>query len=265
MRWASRGAALWGLGAMVCAGCLATSEPPEEGGDPVPFMPDQGAPPGGPDMRTPRTVEMGYVLQGCDPVAQDCADQQGRRHKCVLGPDGQTSCIPDQEQRGHEEACEGINQCAGGLVCVNWQDARGQRCERLCLAEGGASCVGEEVCRSGVSGSQLYGLCEVRPVSCDLVAQDCVGGDCVLRVNPSTGRQEPLCGRAGQLAPGEPCEQATQSCQAGSICVRLAPDEQARCARACRPPMGEEPDPCQAPARCVGETSAGVAFCRQSE
>lgn len=208
-----------------------------------------------------RTVENGYVLDNCDLFSQNCADQGGKRHKCIIGIDGATSCFESGTERAYEEPCDWIDECKSGLACINWGDARGSRCERICVPDMEPStCSVGEVCQGGISSTDTYRLCLPIPTSCNIITQDCQDGlSCVLRNHPVTGNPATLCGQAGFQDEGQPCGGDSGDCQVGLMCVRVNPEEAPQCVRACNAQTSES---CRGETTCTGDTAAGVSYCR---
>lgn len=208
-----------------------------------------------------RTVANGYVLDDCDLFSQNCADQEGQRHKCIIGIDGSTTCTESGTEKAYEEPCEWIDECKSGLACINWGDARGSRCERICVPNMEPStCGAGEVCQGGISSTDIYRLCLPEPTSCNIITQDCQNGlSCVLRNHPVTGNPATLCGQAGPQAEAQPCGGDLGNCQVGLMCVRLTPEAAPQCVRACNAQTSES---CRGETTCTGDTAAGVSYCR---
>lgn len=261
--------------AVVAAGC-ATGELPEvevdygrPGGavdmaDMAVDPPDMALPVydfGGYDLSGPRTEEMGFVLEGCDVVGQDCATREGVPYKCVFDLQWDGACMPTGTERNVGQPCEGIHQCAVGAVCVSWGDDRGTRCERVCpLGATGICAIGQR-CADSLPEKTGAGLCIQDTPRCDIVRQTCDSGDCVLRRHPDTAELGEFCGTAGSLAEGEPCEGHT-ACQAGMICVRPAEAAEAQCVRVCRPPEAGQIPTCRGGTSCTGTaTTSGLMYC----
>lgn len=247
-----------------CAtGALEPLENSQSGEDGENNQNNQSAAPnsGTPDPQSDRTVANGYVLDDCDLFSQNCADQEGARHKCIIGIDGSTTCMPTGTERAYEQSCEWIDECKPGLACINWGDSRGSRCERICVPnQPESTCLAGEVCQGGISSTDAYRLCLPEPTSCNIITQDCSDSlDCVLRNHPVTGNLATLCGQAGFQDEGQSCGGDNGDCQRGLMCVNLVPEEDAQCVRACNPQTSES---CRGATTCTGDTAAGVSYCR---
>lgn len=257
----------WGMG---CATGELPEVEPDYGQPPVtqPDMPggevDMGLPVydfGGYDLSGPRSEEMGFVLNGCDVVGQNCATRDGLPHKCVFNLQWDTVCMPVGTEQGVGQSCEGIQQCAVGAVCVSWGDERGTRCERVCPLDATGICALGQRCAESLPEKTAAGLCIQDTPRCDIVRQTCDSGDCVLRRHPDTGELGEFCGSAGATPEGQACAGHT-ACEAGMICVRPAEADEAQCVRVCRPPEAGQIPTCRDGKTCAGTASAsGLMYC----
>ena len=250
---------LLGATLLLCAAC-ATGElepqPNNQNDTPITIPTTPATTPSGPNART---VENGYVNEGCDLLEQDCADGPSGRRKCVLDEAGAGICVTAGEARARNAACEQVNECGAALICISWGDARGARCEQVCDPKLPEACGQGEVCSGGISSSDTYRLCLPVPTSCDLIAQDCTGNlTCVLMHHPTSGELSPLCGKSGPNDEGQSCGSGLGGCQRGMICAASAGGAAPACVRVCALPGGEQ---CDADQSCDGFTTTGQSFC----
>ena len=195
----------------------------------------------------------------CNPYTQDCPDgDDGDPQQCVP-IQGEPRCIAQNPQQlAAEEPCVGV-ECAPGLTCINWGGDRGQVCTQMCDRNTREGCADNFSCSAWVQSNDNIGLCQPRPVTCDIYAQDCPddGQACTFGRDPDTDAPIYVCASAGDRADGQTCSGGAGRCMEGLICIRTEGDE-ATCSRVC-----QEDDDCLGEQRCIGRSTTWEAtFCR---
>lgn len=188
----------------------------------------------------------------CDIFAPACPGGE----KCVPIPRlEQSICVANSTEIAIGEPCQRVTECVEGAACID--DGESTRCRELCDPEDVQSCSGTETyCTQTLGSDPSIGVCETAPEPCDIYAQDCASGDCVLGRRPNSETVAPLCGSAGTVAEGAPCGGDAGSCQAGLICIQTGADTVPTCHAVCRDPDA----PCTSGA-CTGTSAAGIDFC----
>lgn len=195
----------------------------------------------------------------CDPFAQDCPPEDDVAQVCIP-VDGTPTCIREPPDAvGEDGECVG-GDCQAGLTCINWSDARGQICTRMCPRVGGEEFCGEEkVCAGFIRSNPAIGLCQPPASTCDIYAQDCPEGEaCTFGRDSETDEPIFVCENAGPNAEGDPCSGGNGRCQAGLICIR-DDETTSTCHAIC-----QSDDECTIDGQaCAGRSSTWqVTFCR---
>lgn len=190
----------------------------------------------------------------CDPFLQDCGVG-----KCVVGPEGDATCLPNVESRTRGQECETIAQCEVGTQCVSVTQDPQPRCRDICSTEENIECPEGLSCRSNLRNAPEIGICIGPPPACDIYEQNCdFDQDCIVQDLGDLGIGT-YCGTAGARQSGQPCEEDSGACTASLICVRAAGETSATCQPVCR----ETGPTCETPLECTGFAQAsGVTFCQ---
>ncbi|MBW2464801.1 MAG: hypothetical protein JRH11_24340 [Deltaproteobacteria bacterium] len=193
----------------------------------------------------------------CDPFdPTSCADGEG----CQPGI-GMTECVTLDPAAGDlGETCALPDECAAGLLCLNFGD--GPACERMCPNGSIGFCGAGQGCSGAIGGDMCIRICRSIPTPCDIFAQDCAGTDeaCTLARNPETREPYTGCRPAGTQGRGMACGGTDGQCQAGLICLGEAGIN--ACRQVCGPDGGDPTcsDPGEA---CTGmSTTWMVPYCR---
>lgn len=163
---------------------------------------------------------------GCDLLSgTSCPDVMGTRQACYPGATA-SECAP-AGSLGAGAACDNLNDCDTGLVCLGTGT-----CAPACC--GNDDCDLGETCRplSDASGAPLpggVGVC-IRPTSCTPLPNTCpTGQQCQL--TGTDGSTD--CGGTGTNTEGMPCGGAMGGCVEGTGCYG-AMGGAASCIRFCR-------------------------------
>ncbi|RLB49212.1 MAG: hypothetical protein DRJ42_21495 [Deltaproteobacteria bacterium] len=193
----------------------------------------------------------------CDPFdPTSCPDGEG----CQPGI-GMTECVTlDADAADLGETCALPDECAAGLLCLNFGD--GPTCERMCPNGSIGFCGAGQACTGAIGGDMCIRICRSIPTPCDIYTQDCAGTDeaCTLARNPETGETYTGCRPAGTQGSGMACGGADGQCQAGLICIGEASIDV--CRQVCGPDGGDPT--CADPGEsCTGlSTNWMVPYCR---
>lgn len=173
---------------------------------------------------------------GCDPVAQECPENEG----CYPTTEGALACRP----RGVASAgtsCVRDVDCRPGLFCDE-----AEVCARFCCPASTGGCLPGDVC-VGFEGV-LHGAC--RP-GCDATTQlGCAEGEACY---PTDARGTAACLEAGASPADAACVRAND-CASGLACLSVE-DADPRCIRLC-----QNDDDCDGDTRCVS-LGGTVAVC----
>ena len=194
----------------------------------------------------------------CDPIAQDCG--QG---KCVPNlSTGTSTCLQLGEQRDIAQECETITQCIKGAHCALLPNDSTSSCRQMCDPDGVDTCASGTSCLATLSSNPSIGLCAGLPQACDIYANDCATGDCIVSRDPQSDAIGTFCGQAGTRRQGETCGGAAGECEVGNICIQLANASNSTCQPVCRRPDQGPIRACPAGLVCSGvASSSGVSFC----
>lgn len=152
----------------------------------------------------------------CDPFVMDgCPDGQ----VCVRRDTGRTECRMATDMAGIGEPCARMEDCVPGSMCVNVDGEA--TCHQTCPGGSVGRCPAEERC-SGSIGDDCVLFCRLRPLECDIYAQDCADPDdaCTFATDPETDDRYTGCRPAGPNGLGEECGSAEGFCQEGFVCIR---------------------------------------------
>ena len=192
----------------------------------------------------------------CDPfVADGCP--AGR--VCVRRETGRTECRDATDTADVGEPCGRMEDCLPGLMCVNVDGVAS--CHRSCPGGSVGMCPSEERC-SGSIGDDCVLFCRMRPMPCDIYAQDCADPDhaCTFANDPETDERYTGCRPAGPNGLGEDCGSDEGFCREGFVCIRR--EGASTCHEVCD---AEDPDVMcsDAAEACVGlSTGWMVTYCR---
>lgn len=194
----------------------------------------------------------------CDPLAQDC--EQG---KCVPNPStAKSTCLQLGEQRAIAQECDSITQCIKGAHCASLPNETSSFCRQMCDHNATESCALGTSCIATLPTHPEVGLCAGTPEACDIYANDCSSGDCVVARDSMTNAIGTFCGQAGTRQTSQTCGGAAGECSAGHICVQLANALTSTCQPVCRKPEDGTLRACPAGFSCTGTAaSSGVTFC----
>ena len=182
----------------------------------------------------------------CDPFDPSaCPDGQSCRPSTVSG----TSCqaiIASPVSEG--ETCATAQDCAPGLLCLNFGD--GFTCERLCPDGSIGFCSDGQAC-TGTIGDACVQVCRPTPTPCDIYAQDCADPDdtCSFVRHPETTTPYTGCRPAGTQGHGDPCGGMDGTCGHSLVCVREG--DVVSCHYVCDPDGGD-PTCTEAGEACTG-------------
>lgn len=192
----------------------------------------------------------------CDPfVADGCPSDQ----VCVRRETGRTECRDATDTADVGESCDRMEDCLPGLMCVNVDGMA--TCHRSCPGGSMGLCPDEERC-SGSIGDDCVLFCRMRPLPCDIYAQDCADPDdaCTFANDPETDERYTGCRPAGPNGLGEPCNSDDGFCREGFVCIRR--EGESTCHEVCD---AEDPEVMcsDAAEECVGlSTGWMVTYCR---
>jgi hypothetical protein len=216
----------------------ATSDASVDAGEDATVATDAG-------VDAPPVVASCAPAEGCDPVAQDCADESDG---CYPAEDG-TVCRP-RGVLGERQPCARDVDCRPGLFC----DGEPAVCTRFCCpASSSGGCLPGTAC-VGFEGV-LHGACRA---SCDPTSAPASDGACAEgeACYATDGRGGTACLPTGTLDAGDPCTRAND-CAAGLACLAVD-DASPRCLALCR-----SDDDCDRDDRCAS-LGGSVAVCEPS-
>ena len=197
-----------------------------------------------------RRIECNPVQNaGCDAAADEA---------CVYDPAlDNATCENLSSRLEHESPCSPLaNVCDRNLTCTALPQDHETTCYRVCDPDTGGGC--ENL--PGRSPNYLcmrlfdrsYGVCVGSGIRCDPNEDPCGANEvCSLRGG------EAVCLAAGAAKIGESC--ATEQCEKGALCTKLADVEEARCYLPCDVEDGVCPNPDEV---CTGLDDQRFGICQ---
>jgi hypothetical protein len=167
------------------------------------------------------TTGYGPGPEPCDTLLQDCPDGE----KCAPHAEGGSSwssskCVPVTGDGQPGDPCaadggglNGLDDCAKGVTCFDVDQNNQGICRELCSGSFDAPKCTDPASFSCTFVDEFFGLC--LPM-CDLLLQDCPGGELCLPISEGRTCMPDASGAAGQVF--DPCE-LVNGCDQGLLCM----------------------------------------------